>query len=99
MKPYSKPIKPVAQKTFDAIMLDSQPEGMAPYVDYGLDGWDGTDPEKVYQCYHYGIRNGHITLEAFNEALGDGPKLTALVNGMPGNPHPGIVIKTAYDEM
>jgi len=89
-------IRPVAQKTFDAIMLDSWPDGMAPYVDYGM---DTADKQRVYECYHYGIRNGHITLEQFNEALGDGPKLTALVNGMPGNPHPGIKIETAYDGM
>lgn len=76
-----------------SIMLDSWPR-MAALVDFGLD--TGNTQER-YEAYYYPIRAGEITKDQLEVALGDGPKLTALLRSCEKNPHKKIKITTVYD--
>lgn len=88
-------IRPLTTQMFNAIMLDDWP-GLAARADFGL---MGPETQKHYEALYYPVRKGEITLETLNEALGNGPALTALVNGCESNPHKGIVFKTPYDNL
>lgn len=83
-------IRPLTQQLYDSIMLDTWP-GFAACVDFGI------DVQNKYEALYYPIRAGEITIEQLEEALGNGPKLTELVNSAHSNPHKGIVFVTAYD--
>lgn len=83
-------IKQTAQILFEACALDVMPGGSAVLVDFGLDGWGGTNPHKIYEAYNKAIRSGSITIEQLNTALGDGPKLSKLI---------GVTVKTVWDEL
>lgn len=91
--------KPLTEQLFQAIMMDEWP-GFAACVDFGLDGWGDVQSRQYrYEALYYPIRAKEITIDQLDEAIGDGPKLTALVNRCKKNPHKGIVFQTAYDEL
>lgn len=82
--------KHTAQILFEACALDSMPErSPAALVDFGLDGWGGTNPGKIYTAYVKAVRSG-VTLEQLAEAVGNGPKLSLLI---------GVTVKTVWDEI
>jgi hypothetical protein len=83
-------IKQTAQILYEACALDVMPNSSAALVDFGLDGWGGTNPDKIYAAYNKAVRSGGVTLEQLNEALGDGPKLSKLI---------GVTVKTVWDEL
>ena len=66
-----------------AIAMDLWP-GTATEVDFGIDN------QTIYEAYHTKIRNGSVTPEQLDAALGNGPELTKLM---------GIKIVTVYDDM
>lgn len=84
-------IRPLTHTLFEAIALDMWPDSPAAIADFGL------ETEAHYEALYHPIRAGEITLEALDAALGNGPKLTALVRSAPSNPHKSIVFRTPYD--
>lgn len=92
-------VSALTEKLYHAIMLDSWPDGMATLVEFGLDGWKGTNRQHCYEALYYPIRNGEISIEQLDGALGSGTKLTNLVSNCPSNPHKNIIFHTAYDDM
>ncbi len=92
MKP-SRPIRPVTQVLFNAMVLDLWPDSSAAIVDFGLDS------QAHYEALHGPIRAGEITVEQLDEALGNGPRLTSLVRESQANPHKTIVFRCAGDNM
>jgi len=86
-----RPIRPLSRRVYDAIMSDVWPDGPAAIVDFGLES------QEHYEALYYPVRAGEVTLEALDQALGSGPKLTALVRASRSNPHKEIVFRTPYD--
>lgn len=85
-------VRPVTQDLYESIAFDCWPRAAA-IVDFGL------VDQQHYEALYYPIREAEITAKQLDEALGSGPKLTALVNACPSNPHKGIVFHTAYDDL
>ena len=73
----------------DALILDTWPS-TATLVDFGLDGWGGTNPQTLYAAFQRAVKHNGVTIEQLDAALGDGPKLSELV---------GATVKTVWDEM
>ena len=82
-------VRQTTQVLFDALVLDTWPSNAA-LVDFGLDGWGGTDAQAVYRAYQTAVKHRGVTVEQLDSALGDGKRLTALV---------GTTVKTVWDEM
>ena len=85
-------VRPVTQVVFDSIMLDIWPSN-AGVADFGLHS------QKHYEALHSVIRAGELKVDKLDELLGDGPALTGFINRCPSNRHPGIVFKTAWDNI
>ncbi len=88
-----KAIRPLTKRLYEAILTDVWPDGPAVIVDFGLES------QEHYEALYYPLRAGEITIEQLDEALGSGPKLTALVRSAKSNPHKGIVFSTPYDDL
>ncbi len=73
-----------------SIWLDAWPRAGA-IVDFGLDS------QEHYEALYYGVREGEITPEALDAALGNGSMLTALARSSPSNPHRDIAFSTSWD--
>jgi hypothetical protein len=86
-------VRPLTQALYDALVWNAWPDSPAAIVDFGLDS------QEHYEALYYPVRAGEITLEALDQALGSGPKLTALARSAKSNPHKDIVFRTAYDEL
>ena len=84
-------MKPVANRFIDDLMADVMPSAAA-MVDFGL---NNGDQSPLYEAYQKGIRSGTIKAAELNEALGDGPKLTSLVQRI----NPELTVTTDYDDM
>jgi hypothetical protein len=72
---------------YEAVM-QNQPVRMAAAADYGLDGFGGTDPRKIYAAYQFAVRHLGVTAEQLNKACGDSKRLSELI---------GIEVKTVWD--
>jgi len=84
-------VRPLTKALHDALVADVWPDSPAVIVDFGLES------QEHYEALYYPVRAGEISLEALDQALGSGPKLTALVRSMKSNPHKEIVFRTDYD--
>lgn len=82
-------VRPLTQQLFDCLILDTWP-GIACVTDFGI----GNDSKK-YRAFQWVIKNGLVTMEELDQALGDGPKLTEIVS-RGGSPH-ACKIETPYD--
>jgi hypothetical protein len=91
-QPASRPIREATRDLVEAVMLDAWPRNAA-IIDFGLDS------QKHYEALYYPIRNGDISAQALDEALGHGAKLTALVREAPSNPHKDVEFYTSWDGM
>jgi hypothetical protein len=80
------------ENLIESVMMDLWPR-TAACCDFGIQS------QRHYEALYYPIRAGIITPEQLDEALGDGKKLTALVNAHTSNPHVGIVFQTVWDEL
>lgn len=76
----------------ESIWLDVWPRAGA-IVDFGLNS------QAHYEALYYPVREGEITPEALDAALGKGEKLTALARAAPSNPHREITFRTSWDEL
>jgi len=82
-------VRQTAQILFDALVTDTWPS-TAAVVDFGLDGWNGTDPKVIYAAFKKAFAEGKISPESLDNVLGDGPKLTELL---------GTKVMTVWDEL
>jgi hypothetical protein len=84
-------MKPNTHQLVDCIMLDIMP-GLAAMVDFGMDS--GTE---VFGALQWALKHEQCTPEELDQALGDGPMLTEIVN-RGSNPY-ACTIKTSWDDM
>ncbi len=84
-------VRPLTQQLFDSLLLDVWPEGPAAVTDFGIES------KAHYQALYYAVRQGEISLEDLDKALGNGPLLTRLARQAPSNPHKSIEFHTPYD--
>ena len=91
-EPGARPVRDTTRNLVTAIMLDTWPRAGA-IVDFGLDS------QEHYESLYYGVREGEITPEALDAALGSGEKLTALARSSPSNPHRDITFSTSWDTL
>lgn len=85
-----RPIRDTTRNLVEAIWLDVWPRAGA-VVDFGLDS------QLHYEALYYGVREGEITIEALDAALGKGDELTALARSAPSNPHKDVEFHTSWD--
>lgn len=75
---------------FNACLMDYHQVSSAALVDFGLDGWRGTDPDEIFTAYSKAIRAGKLTIDQLDSALGNGKKLSELI---------GTTVRTVWDHM
>lgn len=85
-------LRPLTQQLILAIYEDEVP-GAAACLDFGIES------PAHYEAVYYAFRNGDVTPEQLEAALGNGPKLTALMRNAPHNPHRQIRYRTVWDEL
>jgi hypothetical protein len=86
-------LRPVTISLVESITLDLYPTHPAVLTDFGISS------QKHYEAIYYPVREGEITPQQLEGALGCGPRLTELVNAAPSNPHKGIEFRTAWDDL
>ncbi len=86
------PIRDTTRNLVESVMLDAWPRNAA-IVDFGIDS------QRHYEALYYAIREGEITSETLDEALGHGQKLTELTRKAPSNPHKDVEFHTSWDVM
>lgn len=88
----TQPVRDTTRNLVEAIWLDAWPRSGA-IVDFGLKS------QEHYEALYYPVRNGEITPEALDAALGKAEKLTALARSAPSNPHREIEFHTDWDDL
>jgi hypothetical protein len=83
-------VRPTTRTLVTSILMDSWPTNAA-IVDFGIDS------QKHYEALYYPIREAEIMPKELDAALGDGPKLTALVRDAASNPHKDVEFRTSWD--
>lgn len=86
-------MKPVVSRFVENLMLDLFPQTSAELVDFGFDVTPRESRQKLYWCYQWAVKRGKISPNELNEAVGNGPKLTALLQRV----DPNMVVKTMWD--
>jgi hypothetical protein len=86
-------IRPNTKDLLDCIALDIMP-GLATCVDFGI---DLGDVQRKYGALQWAVRHGMVDEIELDQAMGDGEKLTEIVN-RGENPYK-VVIKTAWDNL
>jgi hypothetical protein len=84
------PVREVAGNAYTAILLDAWPSP-AGVMDFGIDS------SEHFEALKYEIRNGRISPEQLDDALGWGPALTKLIRT--DNPYHGVTFKTKWDDI
>lgn len=82
--------RPTTRHLVSSILFDAWPNHAAA-VDFGIDS------QTHYEALYFPIREGEITPETLDAALGDGPKLTALARDAASNPHKDVEFHTSWD--
>jgi hypothetical protein len=83
-------VRQTTRALIESVLLDIWPHNAA-IVDFGLDS------QKHYEALYYPIREHQIMPKELDEALGDGEKLTALVQAAASNPHKDVHFHTSWD--
>ena len=86
----SLPVRPLASDVYNCLVFDVWPSP-AGAVDFGIDS------ENHYGALQYAVRNHDVTPEQLDDAMGNGPELTALIR--PDNPYYGVKFKTSWDDI
>lgn len=81
-------VRPLTNHVFECLMLDMWPRP-AGKVDFGLDSTEHLG------ALQHAVKHDGVTPEMLDEALGNGKKLTALIQD--DNPYHGVVFETSYD--
>jgi hypothetical protein len=77
-------LRSTTRNLVDSIFLDVWPR-TAAIVDFGIES------QEHYESLYYPVREGEITAEQLDAAMGKGDVLTALARSAPSNPHKDIV--------
>jgi hypothetical protein len=85
-------VRDTTRNLVESLKLDVWPRAGA-IVDFGLKS------QQHYEALYYPVREGEITPEQLDAALGNGKKLTELVNDARHNPHRGIEFRTDWDDL
>lgn len=88
----SAPVRDTTRNLVESIMLDVWPRRGA-IVDFGLKS------QEHYEALYYPLREGEITPEQLDAALGKGDALTALARSAQTNPHKQIAFHTDWDDL
>jgi hypothetical protein len=88
----SPSVRDTTRNLVEAIWLDVWPRSGA-IVDFGLES------QEHYEALYYPVREGEITPEQLDVALGKGEKLTALARSARSNPHKEINFRTDWDDL
>lgn len=83
-------VRKVAQDMFDAAVLDIWPSPAA-ICDFGIDSTEHLG------ALQHAIKHDGVTEQQLDEALGNGPKLTALIRE--DNPYYGVQFHTSWDDL
>jgi hypothetical protein len=83
-------IRNTMQNLVEANWGDEWPRHGA-FVDFGLRS------QAHYEAIYYGLRDGQITPEQLDAALGDGEKLTTLARAARSNPLRDVLFHTSWD--
>jgi hypothetical protein len=83
-------LRDTTRNLIEAIWADEWPRNGA-IVDFGLRS------QAHYEAIYYGLRDGQITPEQLDAALGQGEALTALARSARSNPHREIAFRTDWD--
>lgn len=82
--------RPTTRHLVTSILFDAWPNDAAA-IDFGIDS------QKHYEALYFPVRQGEITPETLDAALGNGQKLTALVREAASNPHKDVEFHTSWD--
>jgi hypothetical protein len=85
-------VRDTTRNLVEAIWLDVWPRSGA-IVDFGLKS------QEHYEALYYPVRDGEVTAEALDAALGNGERLTALARAAHSNPHRDILFRTDWDDL
>ena len=91
-EPGPRRIRDTTRNLIEAVLMDVWPR-QAAIVDFGLDS------QEHLEALYDPLRHGEITPEQVDAAIGDGKRLTELVNAAPHNPHKGIEFRTSWDDL
>jgi hypothetical protein len=86
------PLRDTTRNLIEAIWADEWPRNGA-IVDLGLRS------QAHFEAIYYGVRDGQITPEQLDAALGQGKALTALARSARSNPHREIAFRTDWDDL
>ena len=92
MEKNERAARPTACSLFEAIWLDI-PANLPASTDFGI------ETQEHYNAIYYAVRNGDLSLERLDAALGDGKKITALVNSVEGCNPERLKFYTFWDEL
>jgi hypothetical protein len=87
-----RPVRDTTRNLVESIWLDVWPRSGA-IVDFGLKS------QEHYEALNYPIREGEISPQALDVALGKGEKLTELARSARSNPHKEITFRTDWDDL
>jgi hypothetical protein len=82
----------VAKRFYLNLMMDVFPSTAAELVDFGL---DGDDPMGLYAAYQRAAKTGRATEQDFVMAVGEGKKLTEIVQRVDS----GRSVRTSWDQL
>ena len=83
-------VRPSTRNLVTSVLFDAWPN-LTAVVDFGIDS------QKHYEALYFPIREAEIMPKVLDAALGDGPKLTALVRESESNPHKDVEFHTSWD--
>jgi hypothetical protein len=84
-------LKTVVSRFIRNLMLDIPPSTAAEIVDFGFN--NAHDEVRLYEVYQRAVKQEIVSVDEMNEAVGDGPMLTALLHRIDKS----IVVKTDWD--
>jgi hypothetical protein len=89
----TRAMRPATENLVESVTFDDVWPRNAAIVDFGIES------QEHYEALYYPLRHGDITPGQVDAALGNGRKLTELVNSAPNNPHKGIEFRTYWDDL
>lgn len=85
------PVRPLTDDLINAALLDVWPK-VPTIVDFGIDS------DRHLGALQYAIKYGEVTAQELDAAMGDGAKLTEIIQ-RGDNPYRDVTFRTSWDEM
>jgi hypothetical protein len=87
----NRPVRPLTEQLIAAVLLDIWP-GNAAIIDFGIDS------DRHLGALQFAIKFGEVTPEELDLAMGDGAKLTEIVQ-RGDNPYRDVTFRTSWDKL